>query len=80
MAKNMWIHHLYQHSEEKVDAVLLTMIDHHPTFPPTLGEFKKMLRLNNETKPKFFAKALPAPEPTLSIGQKHIAKMRAALR
>jgi hypothetical protein len=79
--KRMWLAHLGSQSEDRIEAVLIDMIDHHPTFPPTLGEFKKMLRLKNEARPELsVVKRLPAPEAKKAIAKDHLERMRAILR
>lgn len=42
--KRLWFTHLEMFSFEKVDQALKDMPDVYPTFPPTVGEFKKLIR------------------------------------
>jgi hypothetical protein len=42
--KRLWFSHLESFSEDKIDAALKMMPDEFPKFPPTIGEFKKLIR------------------------------------
>ncbi len=65
---------------DRVDDALLKLVDHFPTFAPTLGEFKKLLREMNVKKVEFFEReALPPPR-NKQLGLDAIAKMLASLR
>jgi hypothetical protein len=42
--KRLWFSHLESFSEDKIDAALKMMPNEFPKFPPTIGEFKKLIR------------------------------------
>ena len=42
-AMRLWHQHLSDFSVEQIQAAAVAVIDHHPTFPPTIGEFKKLV-------------------------------------
>lgn len=78
--KRMWLAHIGKESALKVDQALLVLIDYFPTFAPTLGEFKSVLKKVNEKKSEFFKReALPAPK-NPNIGFAELEKMRAILK
>ena len=55
------------------------MLDIHPTWPPTLGEFKKLTsQLATRPEHKDAPKQLPPPY-TDAVAQDHIEKMRKVL-
>ena len=77
--KRMWLAHLSKESSDHVDKALLALVDHHPTFAPTLGEFKKLLRDMNVKKAKFFEReALPPPQ-NRNVGLQALKNMKAIL-
>ena len=78
--KRMWLAHLAKEAPDRVDDALLKLVDHFPTFAPTLGEFKKLLREMNVKKVEFFEReALPPPR-NKQLGLDAIATMLASLR
>jgi len=78
--KRMWIAHLSKELPEQVDKALLSLVDHHPTFAPTLGEFKKLLREMNVKKSKFFEReALPPPR-NRNVGLAALKNMKEILK
>ena len=78
--KRMWLAHLSKELPEQVDKALLALVDHHPTFAPTLGEFKKLLRDINVKKAKFFEReALPPPR-NRNVGLAALKNMKAILK
>jgi hypothetical protein len=78
--KRMWLAHLSKESSDHVDKALLALVDHYPTFAPTLGEFKKLLRDMNVKKAKFFEReALPPPR-NRNVGLQAIKNMKAILK
>ena len=77
--KRMWLAHLSKELPDHVDKALLALVDHHPTFAPTLGEFKKLLREMNVKKVRFFEReALPPPR-NRNVGLQAIKNMKAIL-
>jgi len=48
----MWFAHLEDISQERIERAAILMIDRHPTFAPTLGEFKALLRELNTPRPE----------------------------
>ena len=40
--KRMWAAHLEEFSDARIEQAARSMIDEHPTFPPTIGEFKRL--------------------------------------
>lgn len=42
--KRLWFTHLEMFSHQKIDQALKEMADVYPSFPPTVGEFKKLIR------------------------------------
>ncbi len=49
--KRMWFLHLKDFPDNRVEAGAFEMIDRFPKFPPTIGEFKGLLRDLNKVKP-----------------------------
>ena len=79
--KRMWLMHLGGYAESKIESAAGIMVDRHPTWPPTLGEFKKLIAEMNVARPELQTfKALPPPAAKESVAKQHIALMRAALR
>ena len=77
--KRMWLAHLSKESSDHVDKALLALVDHNPTFAPTLGEFKKLLREMNVKKARFFEReALPPPR-NRNVGLQALKNMKAIL-
>ena len=77
--KRMWLAHLSKELPDQVDKVLLALVDHHPTFAPTLGEFKKLLREMNVKKVRFFEREALPPPSNRNVGLQAIKNMRAIL-
>jgi len=42
-AMRLWHQHLASFDVERIKSAAMTVIDHHPTFAPTVGEFKKLV-------------------------------------
>jgi len=40
----MWAAHLEEFSEARIEQAARAMINEHPTFPPTIGEFKALCK------------------------------------
>ena len=77
--KRMWAAHLSECNDDQILRAATAMIDIHPTFAPTIGDFKKLIR-ETRARPEHqdFHLALPAPS-NPSIQKREMAKMRAAL-
>ena len=50
-AKRLWYVQLEKYTADQVKAALSLAIDRHPTFPPTIGEFKALLKDARQIKP-----------------------------
>jgi len=50
--KRMWAAHLRGFSDERIETAAKDMVDKYPTFAPTLGEFKALLRELNVANPE----------------------------
>jgi hypothetical protein len=77
--KRMWLAHLSKELPQQVDKALLSLVDHHPTFAPTLGEFKKLLREMNVKKVRFFEREALPPPSNRNVGLAALKNMRAIL-
>ena len=78
--KRMWLAHLSKELPDHVDKALLALVDHHPTFAPTLGEFKKLLREMNVKKVRFFEREALPPSRNRNVGLQAIKNMKAILK
>ena len=78
--KRMWLAHLSKELPDQVDKALLALVDHHPTFAPTLGEFKKLLREMNVKKVRFFEREALPPPSNRNVGLAALKNMKAILR
>lgn len=54
--------------------------DKAPEFPPSVMQFKQLCRIEKSIEAHRHYKALPRPKANMGIAQKHIQKMREALR
>jgi len=52
LAKRMWALHLEGTPISQIESATVVMIDRHPTFPPTLGEFKAIIKELNVARPE----------------------------
>ena len=81
VAKRLWAAHLTVYPREKIEAACEIMIDHYPTFPPTIGEFKKLIAGMNEAKPAHVEyKRLPAPNASPEVARENLERMRGVLK
>ncbi|MBT6665341.1 MAG: hypothetical protein HOB01_08305 [Gammaproteobacteria bacterium] len=79
--KRMWMAHMIEFEAEKIEAAAKDMVNRYPTWPPTLGEFKKLIREQNVARPELMEfKALPAPSAKQEIADEYLTKMREVLR
>lgn len=79
--KNIWAAHLSEFSPEAIRKAASRMIDKHPTFAPTIGEFKQLCRATGESRrPEH--KMLPHrtyPKAAAEIANRELTKMRGVL-
>lgn len=84
VARRMWLAHLNEFDDEAIESAASRMIEEHPTFAPTIGEFKLLCK----NEPEIYCPAhkylpppdLPEPNPDSPVYKREIAKLRELLR
>ena len=79
--KGIWAAHLQEYSPEAIKKAAAIMTDEHPTFAPTLGEFKMLCkRFSVSRRPEHqMHKALPMPKSAPDLANKYLNQMRQVL-
>jgi len=81
LSKRLWAVQLHGYAIERIENAASLMLDRHPSFPPTIGEFKKLLAELNVAKPEHeYIPRLPPPEANDSKAREQLDKIMAMLR